>query len=108
MLSASLPPVFSENAEISISEQDSFYSAEYPEAESDDGNPVFIYRLCVESEDGRVVKERKTIPTYYLYNVADKLITDIGRLPKGKYKIKVIAETPYGIRSEYIEKTLEV
>ena len=108
MLSASLPPVFSENAEIVISEQDGFYSAEYPKAESADGNPVFIYRLYVESEDGRVVKERKTIPTYYLYNVADKLITDIGRLPKGKYKIKVIAETPYGIRSECIEKTLEV
>lgn len=106
--SRSLPPVFPENAEITLTEQDGFYSAEYPKAKNAGGEPIFIYRIYAENEEGKIVKERKKIPTYYLYKVADKLTTDIGRLPKGKYKIKVIAETPYGVRSECIEKTLEV
>ena len=59
-------------------------------------------------KNGKTIKERKTIPTYYLYNVAPTLKTDLGRLPKGSCSIRVIAETPYGIRSEYIEKTIEV
>ena len=107
-LSRSLPPIFPENAEITISEQDGFYSAEYPKAESADGMPVFIYRIYAVDKNGKTIKERKTIPTYYLYNVAPTLKTDLGRLPKGSYSIRVIAETPYGIRSEYIEKTIEV
>ncbi len=105
--SRSLPPVFPEETEIIISEKDGFYSAEYPKAESTDGNPVFIYRLYAVNEQGKTVKERKTIPAYFLYKSADKLTTDIGRLPKGKYSIRVTAETPYGVRSEYIEKTVE-
>lgn len=107
-LSRSLPPIFPENAEITVSEQDGFYSAEYPKAESADGMPVFIYRIYAVDKNGKTIKERKTIPTYYLYNVAPTLKTDLGRLPKGSYSIRVIAETPYGIRSEYIEKTIEV
>ena len=106
--SHSLPPVFSKDAEILLTEQDSFYSAEYPRAESTDGMPVFIYRVYVENKEGKAVKERKTIPTYYLYNTEEKLNTCLGRLPKGKYTVKVIAETPYGVRSECIEKILEV
>ncbi len=107
-LSRSLPPVFPENAEITISDQDGFYSAEYPKAESADGMPVFIYRIYAVDKKGRTIKERKTIPTYYLYNVAPTLKTDLGRLPEGSYSIRVIAETPYGIKSEHIEKTIEV
>lgn len=107
-LSRSLPPIFPENAEITVSEQDGFYSAEYPKAESADGMPVFIYRIYAVDKNGKTIKERKTIPTYYLYNVAPTLKTDLGRLPKGSCSIRVIAETPYGIRSEYIEKTIEV
>ena len=104
----SYPPVFSEDAEIVLTEQNGFYSAEYPKAESTDGMPVFIYRIYVEDKNGKAVKERKTIPTYYLYNIADRLTTEIGRLPKGRYRIKVIAETPYGMKSEFIETTIEV
>ena len=45
--------------------------------------------------------------SYYLYKVNDKLISHLGRLPKGKNKIKILAETPYGVRSGYIEKIIE-
>ncbi len=104
----SLPPVFTDDAEIELTEKDGFYTAEFPKAESTDGMPVFIYRTYVEDEKGRLIKERKTIPTYYLYEVKDRLTVSLGRLTKGKYKIKALAETPYGVKSEFIETTIEV
>ncbi len=104
----SLPPVFPVGAEITLTEQDGFYSAVYPAAVSTDGMPVFIYRIYAEKEDGKAVKERKTVPTYYLYSHEEKLTTALGRLPKGKFTVRIAAETPYGVRSEYIEKTAEI
>lgn len=106
--SRSHPPVFADGAQITLTEKDSFWSVEFPKAESTDGMPVFIYRVYVENEEGITVKERKTIPTYYLYRVADSQKVPLGRLGKGKYKIKVTAENVYGMKSEHIEKTLEI
>lgn len=105
--SRSKPPVFSADAEVSITENNGFYKAEYPKAESTDGMPVFIYRVYVEDENGKTVKERKTIPTYYLYEIADRMTTCLGRLPEGKLRIRVVAETAYGVKSECIEKIKE-
>lgn len=106
--SLSRAPVFSEDAEITVTDEDGFYTAEYPKAESTDGMPVFIYRVYVENEKGEILKERKTVPAYYLYKANDKLLTHIGRLPGGKNKIRIVAETPYGVKSEHIEKTIEI
>lgn len=106
--SLSRPPVFSADTEILLTETDGFYKAEYPRAESTDGMPVFIYRVYVENEKGETVKERKTIPTYYLYEQSEKLTTYLGRLPKGKSKVRIIAETPYGVKSDNIEKVIEI
>lgn len=106
--SRSLAPVFPGNAEITLYGKDGFYKVDFPRAESTDGMPVFIYRTFIEDEKGRVLKERKTIPPYYLYEVKEKLSVSLGRLTTGKYKIKILAETPYGVQSEYIEKTIEV
>lgn len=106
--SRSKAPLFPSDAEIILSDEDGFYSAEYPKAESTDGTPVFIYRVKIESEDGMLVAERKTMPTYYLYNVEDRLTTCLGRLSKGRYNIKVFAETAFGITSEILEKKIEI
>lgn len=106
--SRSLPAIFPKDAQINITENKGVYSAEYPKAESADGMPVFIYRTYLENKDGEIIAERKTIPTYYLYEVEDKLTTCLGILTKGKYKVKVVAETAYGVKSEFIEKTIEV
>lgn len=107
-LSRSKAPVFSSGAEILLSEEDGFYKAEYPKAESTDGMPIFIYRVYVEDKNGKLLKERKTVPAYYLYSIADTLTTSLGTLPTGKHKIKVVAENVYGIKSEHIEKTIEI
>ncbi len=104
----SIAPAFPENAEISIENEDGFYSAEYPKAISSDSTPVFIYRTYIETEDGKAVAERKTIPTYYLYNVEERLTVCLGKLPKGRYKVKILAENALGKQSDCIEKIFEI
>ena len=106
--SMSSAPVFPDNAEIILSGEDGFYKAEYTKAESTDGMPVFLYRVSVETSDGKNVKTRKTVPAYFLYSSDSKQITCLGRLTPGEYRIKISAETPYGIQSEYIEKTIKI
>jgi hypothetical protein len=106
--SRSKPPVFPKNAEINIIHDKGLYTAVYPKAESTDESPVYIYRTYLEDSNGKVVAERKTIPTYYLYNVEDELTVCLGVLGKGKYKVKISAETAYGVKSEFIEKTIEI
>ena len=106
--SRSKAPVFQGNVEITITETDGIYSAEYPKAESVDGMPVFIYRAYVHDDKGNVVEASKTLPSYYLYNIEDKLTTSLGKLSNGKYKVSVFAENAYGMKSEPIEKEFEI
>lgn len=106
--SRSRAPVFPEGAELTLTQQDGFYSVTYPAAVSTDGMPVFLYRVYAENKEGKSVKERKTVATYYLYGAEEKVTTCLGRLPEDCVKIRVTAETPYGVRSEYIEKTIEI
>lgn len=105
--SRSSAPVFSKDTEISVDNQNSIYVASHSNAKSTDGMPVFIYRLYVENEKGEVIKTMKTIPTYYLYGENEDIKTCLGMFPKGKYKLKVLAENTYGMKSEYIEKEFE-
>lgn len=106
--SRSKPPVFPESAVIELTEEKEIYSVEFPKAESTDCMPVFLYRIYIENEKGETVKERKTIPAYYLYESPESQRACLGILPKGKLKIRILAETPYGVRSEYIEKTIDI
>ena len=102
--SRSKPPTFQKDAEISIKEENGVYSVIYPKAESNDGMPVVIYRAVVTDEKGNIVARGKTVPSYYLYKSEDIICTVLGKLPKGKYKVKAVAENCYGMQSEYIEK----
>ncbi len=100
----SKPPVFSDNAEITI--KDGY--VEYPKAESTDGMPVFIYRVSVYDKDGNEIAKGKTLESYYLYKTEDRLKTHIGTLQKGEYKVSIRAETAYGVQSEPINKMIEI
>ncbi len=107
-LSRASAPLFSRDTEITVSERDGVYYAEYPKAESTDGMPVFLYRVYAYGENGDKVFEGKSVPSYYLYKVEDMMSTELGKLPKGKYKIKLLAENVYGMKSECVEKDIEV
>lgn len=107
-ITRSSAPRFADNAEIAVEEQSDVYVACYPEADSTDGMPVFIYRIYVENADGKTVKMIKQIPTYYLYGNDDELRSCLGMFSKGKYKVKILAENVYGMKSEFIEKEFEI
>ncbi len=107
-LSRSLPPFFSEDAQITLTKKGNEFFAEYPKAESSDGMPVFIYRAFVTDEKGKTVAQGKTVPSYYLFKSEDRLATGLGELPRGSFRLKILAETAYGIQSECIEKTIEI
>ena len=103
-------PCFAQNAEPDVDKSNGdIYVATYPEAECADKTPVFIYRVYVENEKGETVKSEKTIPSdYYLSGKNEEIRTCIGMLDKGRYKLKILAENVYGMKSEYIEKTIEI
>ena len=103
-------PCFAQNAEPDVDKSNGdIYVATYPEAECADKTPVFIYRVYVENEKGETVKSEKTIPSdYYLSGKNEEIRTCIGMLDKGRYKLKILAENVYGMKSEYIEKEFEI
>lgn len=107
-LARSRPPVFSADAEITIEENGGVCTVDYPAAESTCGFPIFIYRVFVEDMNGKILKEIKNIPAYYLYGAENKFSTCLDILSSGKYKIKVFAENAYGTRSDTLEKTFEI
>ena len=107
-LSRAKAPTFPEDAEITISEIDGIYLAEYPKAKSTDGMPVFVYRVYVCDEKGNEIYQGKTLPSYYLYEIEDIVATSLGKLSEGRYKIRVFAENCYKIKSEPIEKEFEI
>ncbi|MBO7319798.1 MAG: metallophosphoesterase [Clostridia bacterium] len=99
-------PAFAEGAEITVEDQSDIYVVGYPKADSTDGMPVFIYRIYVENADGKTVKMRKQIPTYYLYGEDEELRECLGMFARGKYKVKIFAENCFGMKSEPIEKEI--
>ena len=105
---ASTAPAFSENAKISLTHSDGVCSAEYPKAESTDGYPVFLYRVSVSDSEGKEILKTMTVPSYYLYKSEDVISTVLGRLTKGKYNVKISAETAYGVQSRPISDTVEI
>ena len=107
-LARSVAPAFADGTEITVEENSSIYVVSYPPAVCADGGPVFIYRVYIEDAKGNTVKSEKYVPTYYLYGEDEDIRICIGMLSKGKYRIKVIAENAYGMKSEHIEKTLEI
>lgn len=107
-LARSRPPVFADDAAITLEEKESVYTAVYPAAESDCEFPVFIYRVSVEDSCGKVLKTIKTIPAYYLYGEEKTLSSCLGMFPAGKYTVKVFAENVYGTQSDILEKTIEI
>jgi hypothetical protein len=107
-LSRSKAPEFSDNAQVSVTEENGNYSAVYPKALSTDGMPVFVYRAYVYDEKGNIISQGKTVPSYYLYEPEETVTTNLGKLKKGRYKIEVFAENCYKIKSEPIETKIEI
>ena len=69
-----------------------------------------VYRFTATAVDknGKEIAKGKTLPSYYIAEQEDKLKTYIGTLQKGEYTIKIKAETPYGVQSAPVNKSIKI
>ncbi len=98
----STAPVFADGTQAKVSKIAGSYSVKVPAASSTDGMEIFLYRAYVYDADGNEVKSAYTLPNYYSATVKDSYKIKIGKLEKGDYTVKVVAETAYGVQSEPI------
>ena len=101
-------PEFSSDAEITLTQAEGVYSAEYPKALSTDGAPVFLYRFSLSDKNGKAIAKGNVIPSYYLHKVEDTYTANLGKLSEGTYTLKIVAENAYKMQSEPIEKIIEI
>ncbi len=104
MCSKSTPPVFFENSFVAFSDG----RISFKRADETDGMPIFIYRIFVVDENEKTVAKTKVLPSYYLFNKEEVLTAQLPPLPFGRYKIKICAETVYGVASEFIQQEITI
>lgn len=96
----STAPVFAEDARVDMKKSWGKVKLTFDSAKSTDGMPVFLYKIVVNDADGNEVYNDWLLPEYYSATVAETNTIDLGRLSKGYYTAKIIAETAYGVQSE--------
>ena len=80
-----------------------------PAAQSTDGMPVVLYRLAVKTSYGLTAEKLWYLPHYYVAEGEQTITFTVDGLAKGNYKLRVTAETAYGVKSEPVkgEATLD-
>lgn len=99
-------PVFDDGAKLKITKSFGNVTIKLPVAKSTDGMPIFLYRAYVYDADGNEVASQWALPKYYSYTQKDNIKIKIKDLKKGKYTVKVVAETAYGVQSQPLIGTI--
>lgn len=99
MKAKSKPPVFSD-CKIKTKKAEGALSVTFGRAESTDGMPVFLYRIYVLDGNGNEIKETKSLPDYYSATLRDEWSVIIRDVPSDAKKVKITAETAFGIKSD--------
>jgi len=105
---ASKAPVFAPDASLSVREDDGRLTLEIPPAQPTDGMPVVLYRVYVQNKLGMTVGKDWTMPKYYCVNDQQTVEHTLRGVPAGKYTVRVVAETAYGVQSDALETQVEV
>jgi len=92
----SKPPVFEDDASAKIIGKNIYLDS----AQSTDGMPIFIYRAYAVDAEGNRTQVGKTVPSYYRYNVPDRVTIKLENLPEEDYTLEIVAENCYGMQSE--------
>lgn len=109
MAANSTPPVFAEGTDVKTKKLiDGSHSVDIPAARSTDGKIIFIYRVYVLDEAENPVADFWELSGYYFTPPPKTVRVKIGKLEKGSYTLKAVAENAYGMQSEPITKTLTV
>lgn len=109
MAARSSAPAFDAGTTVSaIRNIDCTYSVNIPAAKSTDENIVFLYRVYVCDKDGNPVNDFWELSGYYFVPAPETVRVNIGKLEKGTYTLKAVAENAYGMQSEPVTTTLTV
>ena len=98
-------PVFADDAEIAVKKSLGKVSLTVPAAASTDGMPITLYRVFLYDADGNELKKDWVLPDYYSATVSPTVTFNLGKLDKGDYTAKIVAETAYGVQSAPVEVT---
>lgn len=106
---SSTAPVFDANTDVKIKKLiDGTRRVDIPAARSTDEKVVFIYRVYVLDEAGNPVNDFWELSGYYFSPPPKTVQVKIGKLAKGTYTLKIVAENAYDMQSEPITTTLIV
>lgn len=109
MLAASAAPVFEQGTQLQVKRKlDKTYRVDIPAANATDGKVVFLYRVFVLNERGETVAAHWELSGYYFTPPPTVVGVNIGKLAKGEYTLRVVAENAYGMQSEAITAPLTV
>lgn len=91
-------PKFSDEANLTVTENGNKYTVSAPAAESTDGNPVFLYRVTVKDAGGNEVYSTYKLNNYWLVNQYKNISFDI-EANEG-YTVEILAENCYSMQSD--------
>ncbi len=98
-------PEFPENAAVtSYADENSDTIITFPEAEG--YYPAENYKIKVTNKLKTVYEE--TVISEYVRATDDDVSVNLGQLPSGEYKVKIVAYSPYAKKGETIKQTITV
>ena len=95
---AASAPVFAQTDAILVKKGIGKSTVSVPAAESTDGQIVFLYRLTVRDESGKVIDEQKLVNDYWIAD-SYKTVQFTAKVKSGD-TVSILAENAYGMQSE--------
>jgi hypothetical protein len=105
---ASKAPAFVADAALTAVPTEGGVKVTAPLAQSADGMPVILYRICAKNALGVPVAKGRTLAQYYRSDGADEVELTLSNLADGAYTLCVTAENAYGGQSEPLQTTVTV
>ncbi len=109
MAASSAAPVFADGTTVKTKKLiDGTTRVDIPAAQSTDEKIVFLYRVFVLNETGNPVGNFWELSGYYFTPPPETVSVNIGKLDKGTFTLKIVAENAYGMQSEPVTQILTV
>jgi len=105
---ASKAPAFAADAALITEPTDGGVKVTAPLAQSTDGMPVILYRVCAKNARGVPVAKGRTLAQFYRSDGANEAVLELNNLAEGTYTVLVTAENAYGKQSMPLQTTVTV
>ena len=100
---AATAPVFSEGAELKYEKKDGKHYITVPQANVSEDNEVFIYRINVLNDKGKVTYKDWTFSDYFFSDMPESITFDGFITLRNNFTVRVYAEDVWGNQSEPLE-----